>query len=112
MVRLALSALSLLCWCRLAVAQDPALAAQVTPDIPSLMLAGDAQYLKGDYDAARQIFQQAWDLAQNAAPDDPARYSALKKLAAVRSAAGREQNRRVEMVVSGEPIGVGQGQLP
>jgi tetratricopeptide (TPR) repeat protein len=58
------------------------------PDVPSLLRAGDASYLKADYEAARQSFQQAWDLAQETPPDNPARYDILKRLTSARAAAG------------------------
>jgi len=75
----------LICLCCVLVqAQDTAPA----PDIPTLMASGDAQYLKGDYDAARDSFLVAWQAAQALAPEDPARYNVLKKLMAVRAASG------------------------
>ena len=77
--------------CGLAAGQDAVATAPVAvpaPDIPSLIKDGDAAYLKGDYDGARQAFLSAWDLAQAAPPEDPARYNVLKKLTAVRAAAG------------------------
>jgi len=58
------------------------------PDIPSLLRAGDASYLKADYEAARQSFQKAWELAQETPPDNPARYDILKRLTSARAAAG------------------------
>jgi tetratricopeptide (TPR) repeat protein len=81
--------------CRLATGQEQ------PPDIPALMRAGDASYLKGDYQAAQQSFQQAWDLAQAGPPEDPARYNVLKKLTAVRAAAGEfeDANRYLQMAI-------------
>jgi tetratricopeptide (TPR) repeat protein len=70
----------------LAAAQETALAP--APDIPSLLRAGDASYLKADYEAARQSFQKAWELAQQTPPDNPARYDILKRLTSTRAAAG------------------------
>lgn len=58
------------------------------PAIPPLLDAGNAAYLKGDYEAARQQFLLAWDAAQQTAPDDPVRYDVLKRLTAIRAAAG------------------------
>ncbi len=75
-------------WCRLAAGQDTPPSPPPAPDIPALLHAGDTLYLKGDYEAARLAFLQAWDLAQSAPPEDPARYDVLKKLAAIRAAAG------------------------
>jgi tetratricopeptide (TPR) repeat protein len=50
---------------------------------------GEASYLKGDYDAAREAYQSAWQLAQQTAPADPIRYDVLKRLTAVQTAAGQ-----------------------
>ena len=50
--------------------------------------AGDAGYLRGDYEAGRQAFEEAWKLAQETLPDNPIRYDILKRLASVRAAAG------------------------
>jgi len=66
----------------IAAGQDPA------AEIPALMKAGDTSYLQGDYDGARDAFLQAWDRAQQTPPENPVRYDALKKVAAVRAAAG------------------------
>ena len=44
----------------LAYAQEP---------IPPLMEAGNAAYLKGDYETARQSFLKAWDAAQQTPGD-------------------------------------------
>jgi tetratricopeptide (TPR) repeat protein len=66
-----------------ALAQDDPAAA-----IPPLLKEGDAAYLKGDYDSARQIFTRAWEAAQQTANDNPGRYDVLKRLSNVRAAAG------------------------
>src|SRR5438067_728313 len=62
--------------------EDPA--ASIVP----LVKAGDAAYLKGDYEAARQAFISAWEAAQQTPKDNPARYDILKRLTNVRAAAG------------------------
>src|ERR1041385_8925095 len=64
------------------VPDDPAKA------IPGLVKDGNAAYLKGDYEAARQAFLSAWELAQKTPKDDPLRYDVLKRLTSVRAAAG------------------------
>jgi len=61
---------------------------EASPDVPALLHAGDASYLQADYEAARQSFQKAWDLVQQTAPDNPARYDILKRLTSARAAAG------------------------
>jgi tetratricopeptide (TPR) repeat protein len=58
------------------------------PSIPSLMAEGNAAYLKADYETARAAFLKAWDAAQASPADDPVRYDVLKRLVAVRAAAG------------------------
>jgi len=57
------------------------------PTIASLVQAGQAGYMRGDYEAARQSFLQAWDLAQQTPREDPVRYDVLKRLASARAAA-------------------------
>ncbi|MEO8594728.1 MAG: tetratricopeptide repeat protein [Candidatus Solibacter sp.] len=58
------------------------------PTLPQLIKAGDALYLKGDYDGAYKAFSSAWELAQQTPLDDQARYDTLKRLTSVRAAAG------------------------
>jgi len=65
-----------------AAAQEP------EAGIQSLLDSGDASYMLGDYDAARQSFEAAWALALRAAPTDPARYDVLKRLTHVSAASG------------------------
>ena len=68
-------------------------AQESTPEDPArafstLIVDGNAAYLKGDYEAARQSFMSAWELAKNLPKEDPRRYDVLKKIVAVRGAAG------------------------
>jgi len=74
----------------MAAGQDTAATppAAPAPDISSLIQSGDGKYLKRDYEAARQDFLAAWDLAQTLPSEDPARYDVLKKLVSIRAAAG------------------------
>ncbi|MGD0870058.1 MAG: tetratricopeptide repeat protein [Bryobacteraceae bacterium] len=58
------------------------------PAIPDLIKTGQAGYMKGDYESARQSFQQAWDIARMGPMDDPVRYDILKRLVSARAAAG------------------------
>jgi tetratricopeptide (TPR) repeat protein len=62
--------------------EDPAKA------IAELMKDGNASYLKGDYEPARQAFEKAWEQAQKTPKEDPIRYAVLKKIVSVRAAAG------------------------
>ena len=66
----------------MATAQEP------PADISTLLRAGDAAYLQGDYDAARQSFEQAWQMAQQTPAENPARYDILKRLTSSHAAAG------------------------
>lgn len=74
----------LVCFLSHAAAQqdDPAAGMQ------TLIQAGDAGYLRGDYEAGRQAFEKAWQLAQESPPENPVRYDILKRLANIRAAAG------------------------
>lgn len=72
----------LLCLAAAAFAQD------APPAIPQLLADGNAAYIKGDYETARQSFLKAWDAAQQLPPADPARYDVVKRLVAIRAAAG------------------------
>jgi tetratricopeptide (TPR) repeat protein len=58
------------------------------PAIPDLIKTGQASYMKGDYEAARQSFQQAWDIARMGPMDDPVRYDIHKRMVSARAAAG------------------------
>jgi tetratricopeptide (TPR) repeat protein len=70
------------------MAQDQAAPTSPPLAIPDLIKTGQAAYMKGDYEAARQAFQQAWDIANMGPMDDPVRYDILKRLVSVRAAAG------------------------
>src|SRR6516165_2750207 len=57
-------------------------------DVPDLLQAANAAYMRGDYEAARQSLVNAWTAAQQTAPSDPVRYDILKRLTSARAAAG------------------------
>jgi tetratricopeptide (TPR) repeat protein len=57
-------------------------------EMQTLIEAGDAGYLRGDYEAGRQAFEKAWQLAIETPPENPVRYDILKRLASIRAAAG------------------------
>lgn len=73
-----------------AFAQDPVPPPAQPPaeDIKSIMDTGYARYMRGEYDAAREQYLKAWDLADATPPENPARYDILKRLTAVRAAVG------------------------
>ncbi len=106
---LAHTALAILSGLVLLQAQDPPPPA-APQDTKSLLEAGNAAYLKGDYETARQSYLQAWDVVQQAPPDDPARYDVLKRLTAVRSAAGEFQdaNNYLQMAINWREQTLGQ----
>jgi tetratricopeptide (TPR) repeat protein len=56
--------------------------------IAPLIKEGDAAYLKGDYEAARQAFLRAWEAARETPKENSAHYDVLKRLTNVRAAAG------------------------
>jgi tetratricopeptide (TPR) repeat protein len=65
-------------------------AAQEDPvaQAPQWIKDGDAAYLKGQYDTARETFTKAWEALQTSPPDNPLRYDVLKRLTNVRAATG------------------------
>src|SRR4051794_36564277 len=65
-----------------------ALLASAQEPIPPLLEAGNAAYVKGDYETARQSLLKAWEAAQELPATDPVRYDVLKRLTSVRAAAG------------------------
>ena len=73
-------------WCALLLLATLCLPAQEA--LPQALKEGDAAYLKGDYEAARQAFGRAWELVQQTPPENPLRYDILKRLTSVRAAAG------------------------
>jgi len=54
-----------------------------------LVQAGNASYMRGEYETARQALEQAWKLAEETAPENPVRYDVLKRLVAVQAASGQ-----------------------
>ena len=74
----------LACFPGRAAAQQDAAAAEMQ----RLIADGDAGYLRGDYEAGRQAFEEAWKLALETPPGNPVRYDILKRLASIRAAAG------------------------
>jgi tetratricopeptide (TPR) repeat protein len=82
--------LLLIFFAALAFAQEtaPIVPPTAPPTIPSLMTEGNAAYLKSDYEGARQAYLKAWELAQQTPREDPIRYDVLKRLVAIRAAAG------------------------
>jgi len=68
-------------WC--VRAQEPSGSTQ------PLLKAGDAANAKGDYEAARQSFEKAWQVAQQLPADSPVRYDVLKRLTSTSAASGQ-----------------------
>src|SRR5581483_883345 len=70
-------------------AQESALQPEKQPeDIPALIAAGNGHVLKGEYMDAQGLFEKAWDVAKTLRNEDPLRYEAVKRLAAVHAAVG------------------------
>ena len=89
---------------RAADRQDPA------AEMQTLIDAGDAGYQRGDYEAGRQAFEKAWQLAQETAPDNPVRYDIPKRLASVRAAAGEfaEADNYLQLAIHWREITLGE----
>src|ERR1700730_5180493 len=75
--------------CLLALAPGIAGADDQNAELNQFMRAGEASYGKADYDAARVSYEKAWELAQQTPSNTPVRYDILKRLTAVRAAAGQ-----------------------
>jgi tetratricopeptide (TPR) repeat protein len=58
------------------------------PDIDSMMKAARESYAKGEYQAARETLEQAWQQLQQGDPKEPKRYDILKQLSSALSASG------------------------
>jgi tetratricopeptide (TPR) repeat protein len=71
------------------VCLSPFGAAHAQTELERLIQTGNASYMKGDYQAARQSFDDAWRLAQETPPENPDRYTILKRLVAVQAATGQ-----------------------
>jgi len=84
------------------MAQDQTTPQPPQPAIPDLIKTGQASYMKGDYEAARQSFQQAWEIARMGPLDDPVRYDILKRLVSARAAAGEfaDANEFLQLAIS------------
>lgn len=64
-------------------AQDPPVAS-----VEPLLKEGDSAFTRGDYPAARQSFEKAWQIAQQAPADSALRYDVLKRLTSASTASG------------------------
>jgi tetratricopeptide (TPR) repeat protein len=76
---------------------------QEPPQEPKVLLeAGNLAYLKGDYETSLQSYLKAWEGVQQTPPDNPLRYDVLKRLTAVRAAAGefKDANDYLQMAIN------------
>lgn len=76
---------------------------ETAPDeIQPLLAAGNASYLHGDYDAAREAYEKAAELVTLRSNEDPVRYDVFKRLSTVRAALGKysEANESLSMAIS------------
>jgi len=65
------------------------LTVEAQTELERLVQSGNASYMRGEYETARQTLEQAWKLAQETVPENPVRYDILKRLVAVQTAAGQ-----------------------
>jgi tetratricopeptide (TPR) repeat protein len=81
------------------------------PDPKALLDTGNAAYLKGDYEAARQAYAKGWDALQTSPPETPQRYDILKRLTAVRAAVGefKDANDYLQMAINWSEQTLGPG---
>jgi tetratricopeptide (TPR) repeat protein len=88
-----------------------ALSAQdAPPDLAALQQTANTAYMHGDYEAARQSYVKAWELAQQTPNNDPVRYDILKRLTSVRLAAGEfaDADNYLQMAVNWRETVLGQ----
>ena len=84
---------SLCLWGQDTTAAPPVQAVQAAQDeIAPLLASGNADYLKGDYEKARDEYKQAWDLATKRPNEDEIRYDVLKRLSRAQAALGAYQD--------------------
>jgi tetratricopeptide (TPR) repeat protein len=79
-------------------------------EIKPLMDAGYAKYMRGDYDGAREQYQKAWELVDQGPAENPLRYDILKRLSAVRNAAGefKDADHYLQMAMTWREVNIGQ----
>jgi tetratricopeptide (TPR) repeat protein len=69
------------CWCLRAQ--------EASVPIQPLLKEGDSAFGQGNYEAARQVFERAWQAAQQLPGDSPIRYDVLKRLTSTSAASGQ-----------------------
>src|ERR1700686_2894875 len=75
--------------CFLILARGLAWADDQNAELDQFIRAAEASYGKADYEAARVSYEKAWEMAQQTPSNAPVRYDILKRLTAVRAAAGQ-----------------------
>jgi len=80
------------------------------PDPKVLLDAGNAAYMKADYETAKTAYMAAWDALQQTPPETPMRYDALKRIVAVRAAVGefKDANDYLQMAITWREQTLGQ----
>ena len=61
----------------------------VAPSVEETLSAANAKYMHHDYQASLDLYEQARELIEQTAPENPQRYDVLKRLAAVSGAQGQ-----------------------
>src|ERR1051326_3217212 len=87
-----------------------AFADDAAAEIEQLMKAGEAGYVKADYEAARVSYEKAWELAQQTPPKNPVRYDILKRLTAVSAAVGKfvEADNYLQLAINWRETAIGR----
>ena len=62
--------------------------------VQPLLKQGDSAFAQGDYETARQSFEQAWRIAQQSSADAAIRYEVLKRLTSNSAASGQFSDAR------------------
>jgi len=79
-------------------------------ELDQFIRAGETSYRKADYEAARVSYEKAWELAQQTPSNTPVRYDILKRLTAVRAAAGQfaEADNYLQLAINWREIAIGR----
>ena len=79
-------------------------------ELEDAMHAGEASYVKADYEGARVAYEKAWDLVQQTPAVNPLRYDILRRLTAVRAATGdfAQADKYLQLAINWRETAVGR----